>query len=341
MNHGARAVVLRALGLGDLLTAVPALRAVRRALPDHEVLLLGPSAFAPLVEHAELADAVVPVEGKDALPLAVAPLGPVDVAVNLHGRGPQSHHLLQALNPRRLIAFSRSPVHRGLAAWRDDEHEVHRWTRLLTTEGMPADPGELALEPPDAGVAAATTAATVLHPGASAPARRWPVERWAALAAAEREDGHRVVVTAGPGEQRLAMDVAAGAGLRIGDVITTPDALTLLAVIAAAGAVVVGDTGVAHVATAMATPSVVLFGPTSPARWGPPAIARHRVLWAGRQGDAHGRCTHDGLLMISVEDVRAELAGLRAQGQAVGQRDPSDGPALPAASAKRSASHAG
>jgi ADP-heptose:LPS heptosyltransferase len=333
--------VLRALGLGDLLTAVPALRAVRRALPDHELLLLGPPALAPVVERAELADAVVPVEGKHALPLAVAPLGRVEVAVNLHGRGPQSHRMLQALNPRRLIAFSRSPVHHGHAAWRDDEHEVHRWTRLLTAEGMPADPCELTLDPPDAAVGAATSGATVLHPGASAPARRWPLERWAALAAAERDDGHRVVVTAGPGEQRLAMDVAAAAGLRPGDVITPPDVLSLLAVIAAAGAVVVGDTGVAHVATAVATPSVVLFGPTSPARWGPPAVSRHRVLWAGRQGDPHGPCTDEGLLMISVDDVRAALAGLRADGQTGAQRDRSGGAAVPAASAKRSASHAG
>jgi ADP-heptose:LPS heptosyltransferase len=75
--------------------------------------------------------------------------------------------------------------------------------------------------------------------------------------------------------------------------------------------VVCGDTGVAHLATALRTPSVVLFGPTPPARWGPPADRPwHRVLWAGRTGDPHGRSADDGLLEIDVADVTAALADL-------------------------------
>jgi ADP-heptose:LPS heptosyltransferase len=53
--------------------------------------------------------------------------------------------------------------------------------------------------------------------------------------------------------------------------------------------VLCADTGVAHLATAFGTPSVVLFGPTPPARWGPPPErTRHRVLWSGGRGDANG-----------------------------------------------------
>jgi ADP-heptose:LPS heptosyltransferase len=54
----------------------------------------------------------------------------------------------------------------------------------------------------------------------------------------------------------------------------------------------------------------VLFGPTSPAHWGPPPSPRHRVLWAGRTGDPHGNRPHDGLLDIQARDVLAELAAL-------------------------------
>jgi ADP-heptose:LPS heptosyltransferase len=85
----------------------------------------------------------------------------------------------------------------------------------------------------------------------------------------------------------------------------------LAAVVGAAGRVVCGDTGVGHLATALGVPSVLLFGPTSPETWGPwHAGERHRVLWAGRTGDPHGRTPHAGLLEIEPRDVLAELATL-------------------------------
>jgi ADP-heptose:LPS heptosyltransferase len=85
----------------------------------------------------------------------------------------------------------------------------------------------------------------------------------------------------------------------------------LAAIVAGAGRVVCGDTGVSHLATAFGTPSVVLFGPTSPKHWGPPPDRReHRALWAGTQGDPHASVIHPGLLRIEVADVLNELAQL-------------------------------
>jgi ADP-heptose:LPS heptosyltransferase len=81
--------------------------------------------------------------------------------------------------------------------------------------------------------------------------------------------------------------------------------------VAGAGRVVCGDTGVAHLATAFGTPSVVLFGPTPPSEWGPPPDrAQHRALWAGRRGDPHARTPDPGLLEIGVADVLAALSRL-------------------------------
>jgi hypothetical protein len=54
----------------------------------------------------------------------------------------------------------------------------------------------------------------------------------------------------------------------------------------------------------------VLFGPVSPALWGPPANGRHRVLWAGRTGDPHADAPDPGLLEISPEQVIAALREL-------------------------------
>jgi ADP-heptose:LPS heptosyltransferase len=72
--------------------------------------------------------------------------------------------------------------------------------------------------------------------------------------------------------------------------------------------VICGDTGVAHLATAYCTPSVVLFGPVSPAEWGPPADRlQHRALWAGRRGSPHADLPDPGLLTITIANVVAEL----------------------------------
>jgi ADP-heptose:LPS heptosyltransferase len=156
----------------------------------------------------------------------------------------------------------------------------------------------------------------MLHPGASSEARRWPPDRWAVVARAERQAGRDVVVTGGPSEVELAHAVAEMAGLPRNRVFAGGDLLRLVAVVAAAGRVVSGDTGVAHLATALRKPSVVLFGPVSPRLWGPPEDARHLVLWAGRSGDPHADVPDAGLLEITPEQVLQALRRLEVSSPA-------------------------
>jgi ADP-heptose:LPS heptosyltransferase len=299
----------RALGLGDFLTGIPALRALARAFPDHRRVLAAPRAIAPLAALAGGVDEVV-----DAAPLAPLPaaLHGADVAVNLHGSGPQSHRVLLAARPRRLVAFAHPDAWPDGPPWRADEHEVARWCRLLQAASVPADPSELDLEPPDVAAPAGAAGATLIHPGAASGARRWPPARWAAVARAELAAGRRVVVTGSAAERSLAAGVAAAAGLPPGAVLAgRTDLLGLAAAVAAAARVACGDTGVAHLATALRTPSVVLFGPTPPALWGPPPERPwHRALWAGRRGDPHAAAPDPGLLEIAPGDVTAALEAL-------------------------------
>ena len=302
-------IAYRALGLGDLLTGVPALRGVGRAFPHCRRVLCAPAALSPLVALVEGVDAL-----SDTRPLATpaAELRGPAVAVNLHGRGPESHRAVAALAPRELIAFGCSEAGHAGPAFDEDEHEVRRWCRLLEESGIPADPDDIELRLPRDPVPHAAEGATVVHPGAASAARRWPVERFAELARRERRRGRRVLVTCSPGERELGLELAARAGLDARAVLAGRTDLGELArVVAAAGRVVCGDTGVGHLATAFCTPSLLLFGPTAPDRWGPPpGRPQHVVLWAGREGDPHADSPDPGLLALDVEGVDAALAQL-------------------------------
>ncbi|HMC40631.1 MAG TPA: glycosyltransferase family 9 protein [Acidimicrobiales bacterium] len=312
-----RVVVLRALGLGDALTGIPALRALVGAFPHHRLTLAAPRRFARMLISAGAAHDVT--NHTDLSPLSPHLREP-DVAVDLHGRGPGSQPLLTALRPRRLICFAHPAVAEsaGHPRWRPAEHEVRRWCRLLEESGIPADPGRLAIRAPDGQAPEAAVGATVIHAGAASASRRWPAARFAAVARAERAEGRNVVITGSASEVLLARQVAAAAGLAPDHVLagrTDLDGLTR--VVAAAARVVCGDTGIAHLATALGTPSVVVFGPVPPREWGPPPSPRHVALWSGRRGDPHGSTVDPGLLEITVGQVIEALSRLPGESRGV------------------------
>lgn len=303
-----RLLMLRALGLGDFLAAVPAYRALRAAFPEGETVLAAPAVLAPLAALTGAIDRVLPTG--ELTPVEwYGP--PPDVAVDLHGSGPASHRLVTALGAPRTMLYASPEAPDAEGPWWDpDEHEVARWCRLLEWYGVPADPGDLLLAPPGPSPHAG---AVVLHPGAAFAGRRWPPDRFAAVARALAADGHEVRITGTPAERGLGLRVAADAGLPSSAVLQT-DLAELAAVVASARLVISNDTGTSHLATAYATPSVTLFGPVSPALWGPPAgVPRHVALWhgtGGRPGDAHGTETDPRLLRITVEEVLAAAGGL-------------------------------
>lgn len=294
-------LVLRALGLGDLLVAVPALRALRTAYPDARITLATPAALGELVELTGAVDAVLDTPRLDLLRWQEEPPA---LAVNLHGRGPEStRQLLRVVRPARLLAHA-DPVFPTIAGppWRTDVSEVDRWCDLLRWHGVPADADDLLLPAP--AVPGPAPGAVVVHPGAAFAARRWPVDRFGRVARALADDGHHVMVTGNADERPLA-DAVVAAAARTGVRAAGPTSLTdLAALVADAALVVCGDTGVGHLATAYRVPSVLLFGPTPPDCWGPTVDRdRHVVLWRGETGDPFGAAPTPGLLRIDVPDV--------------------------------------
>ncbi|MDD7941854.1 glycosyltransferase family 9 protein [Actinomycetospora lutea] len=306
------AVVLRDLGLGDLLVAVPALRLLRRALPDHEIVLVAPQALAPVVSLVEAVDThVSELRGYSPEVRSRTP----DLAVNLHGAGPQSHARLAALGARRQIGHA-APGWDG-PAWSDDpaRPERRRWCDLLADAGL-VSPETAAGAADDLhlpGRRAVPGGSVVVHPGAAYGSKRWPAARFAVCAAALQARGHPVVVTGGDDERRLTAEVVARAGLRPdADLGGRTDLAGLLDLVAAASLVIAGDTGISHVATAFGTPSVTLFGPVPPTRWGPPPGAAHVVLGddRARRGDRFADVPDPALLAVGPEDVLAALPSL-------------------------------
>ncbi len=293
-------LVLRALGLGDLLTGVPALRGLRRAYPSARIVLATPEPLAPLAMLSGAIDEVLPTAALGDLRW---PGAPPDLAVNLHGRGPESISDLLATKPKALVSHANAAhqsVHGPL--WRDDIHEVDRWCALLGSAGIACDAGDLALSRPVE--YPRRDGVVVIHPGAAAPSRRWPADRFAEVASTLKAAGHRVVVTGSAEEKPLADAIAAQSGLPETSVVAGQlDILGLVALVGDGRLLVCGDTGVAHIATATGTPSVLLFGPTPPSRWGPRGEGRHITMWAGISGDPHGQQPDRGLLLISPAQV--------------------------------------
>ncbi|WP_369687760.1 glycosyltransferase family 9 protein [Streptomyces somaliensis] len=141
---------------------------------------------------------MLPASALRAVPVRLAWRGPApEAAVDLHGRAPPSHLLLERTRPGRLLAFAHpgTPAPPGPAV----EGGRTRTGALVPAAGVVRHPGPADLRLPPPREPSPAPGAVVVHPGADAAARRWPPERCRA-GGAELRRGHRVVLTGGPGD---------------------------------------------------------------------------------------------------------------------------------------------
>lgn len=169
-------------------------------------------------------------------------------------------------------------------------HEVEQSLALADTLGyaLPADDdGRLALRSPLPATAAFDEPYVVVHPGASVAARGIDADRAASIVDALVADGWRVAVTGSPDERALATAAVGRNRDRAVDLTGAHDLAGLAGVLTSAAALVVGNTGPAHVAAAVGTPVVSVFAPVvSPSRWEPwgvpsRVLGNHDVPCAG------------------------------------------------------------
>jgi ADP-heptose:LPS heptosyltransferase len=200
----------------------------------------------------------------------------------------------------------------------DDVHEVERSLSLAATLGYslpPGDDGRLAVKRSGSSHTVAGPY-VVVHPGTSVPARAWPIDRHRDLVHALVAEGRRVVVTGGPSERSLTATVAGDPRTAVTDLGGRTSFAGLADVLAGADAVVVGNTGPAHLAAAVGTAVVSLFAPTVPAvRWRPWRVA-HCLLGDQSAPCANSRARecpvpgHPCLRSVTVEAVVEAVEGL-------------------------------
>ncbi len=143
-----------------------------------------------------------------------------------------------------------------------------------------------------------------INPGARSPARRWPVGHFAQVAAQLWKHGvGTLVLLGGPGEETLADEVAARAGVPTLNLAGKTSLGALAALVEQADLLISNDTGTAHLAVALGTRSVTIFGPADVRRWAPLDQTRHRVVrrWVPCQPCLHWDCPADHDCLDTIE----------------------------------------
>jgi ADP-heptose:LPS heptosyltransferase len=298
-----RIAVFRALYLGDMLLAIPALRSLRRRYPAAEITLIGlpwAASFAGRFDH--LIDRFLPFPGFpdiDEVPydeertkafVSEQRDSHYDIVIQMHGSGRTSNPFAVALGGTITIGYyvGDPPADLDRAVlYPNEAYEIDRnlWLAELAG-GSTADRSlEFPVMDADRRDADALTGPpshrplVVIHPGSKLPTRRWMPERFAAVADAVIERfGAAVVITGTEGEAAVA-DAVLSAMQRGAVSLAGKTTLgSMAAIVERSSLFITNDTGTAHLAVALRTPSVVLFGPGDLRRWGPLDRERHRVI---------------------------------------------------------------
>lgn len=305
-----RVAILRPLQLGDLLCAVPALRALRRGLPGAEVTLVGlPWSTEMRERFSAYIDRFMEFPGYPGLPerepdfeaiprfFAEAQSARFDLVVQMHGDGRISNHIAEEMGARQIAGF----VGRGAEApagifmeYPDGVHEIRRLLALVEFMGFETDGEYLEFPLRDEERQRArrlleahgvTGPYGCVHAGGRSLDRRWPPKAFARVADALAEHGMSVALTGSAAEGAINREVLGAMQQPAVDLSGATSLGELGALVEGAALLVTNDTGVSHVGAAVRAPSVVVFCGSDPARWAPLDSTLHRAV-AGRAAGA-------------------------------------------------------
>lgn len=273
--------------LGDVVMALPLLRAIRLSRPDAELTLIGKAAFAPLMKPWDAGDRYEPLPPRGAgyflhfwrlrrrhpdayLLFTNSARGDLEAWLT---RAQQRFGLLRP-GKRRPLLTDTFEVPAGFDESR--RHQIELWEDYLRHFGLIQPP---ALDPapraaPDSG---STPLIGLICGSENTPAKRWPIARWRELIALL--PAARFVLLGTAADRAITDEVAAGFdAARIENLAGRTDLPAYIARLQACHALVTNDTGGMHLANALGVPVIVLFGPTNPVRTGPVFAAPRHLL---------------------------------------------------------------
>jgi heptosyltransferase-2 len=323
-------LAVRFSSIGDILLTTPLYRALKARHPGAHLTVVTKPAFAPLLEGNPRVDRVLTLGRGGSLTALAATLRSERFTHCLELHGSLRSATLRRLVPGRWRGYRKRAaarwalIHLKRDWYRDAVPVAERYFEAARDLDLHPDGG-----PPEFFVPAAADAAmaawldetgvprrfVTLAPGAAHATKRWPLDRWVALARGLAAAGLGVVAVGGPDDADLAATVAAAAGPAGTNAAGRTSLPETAALLRRSAATVAGDTGVMHLATAVTTPVVALFGPTVRQFGFFPYTDRATVVereLACRPCSAHGgdRCPlghHDCLRTIAVAEVRAAL----------------------------------
>jgi ADP-heptose:LPS heptosyltransferase len=338
--------IVRALpGLGDLLCVTPALRALRLALPQAHVTLIGlPQARAYAERFHTYLDDFLEFPGYPGiaerppnirrLPAFFAAVqGRFDLALQIHGSGGASNPFTVLLGAPVTAGFflpgQYCPDESRFLPYPAHEPEVWRYLRLMEFLGLPLQGEALEFPLTETDWQALRTIPEsqelapgeyiCIHPGATYPGRRWSARQFAVVADALASQGFRVVLTGSAAEKELVLAVSLAMERTALDLSGRTTLGALAALLSQARLLICNDTGVSHLAAALRIPSVVIFLNSDAARWAPLNHELHRVVGGYASAPAgndlatagpcvNRRCLRDGCMCLPMYTLTQEPA---------------------------------
>ena len=322
-----RVLIVRLGALGDIVHAIPAVAAIRRAFPAAGIDWLVDRQHRDMVDLVTVVDRVIAIDSNTLAGWSEAVRlirqTKYDAAIDLQGLL-KSAVFARASGAERVIGFSIYHLREKTArpfysttADPTDEHIILKNLRLLRAIEIDSTEIVFPLRIPESEALRqlreripSDRPFAVLNPGAAWPNKRWPPERFAGVASFVHDECRMTpVVLWGPGEESIAGGVVSASGGAA--VMAPPTRVTdIVAIARTASLFISGDTGPLHIAAAVGTPLVALFGPTDPARNGPFAPADVSISRYDACGCRYDRRCHESawcLADISVAEVCAAV----------------------------------